>query len=105
MTSWRLSKFPKNPEVKLLPQETEFSDLDLILYLITIYPNSALNNVPDAAAIAFTTIKPIGQWCKPLYVMIPQFKLLTLSWLCVGYMKGDTTKVESCGGLSSKAFR
>jgi len=58
----------------------------------------------DAAAIAFTTIKPIGQWCKPLYDDAPQFKLLTLSWLCVGYMKGDTTKVESCGGLSSKAL-
>jgi len=37
----------------------------------------------DAAAIAFTTIKPIGQWCKPLYVM-----MLLNYWLWVGFVLG-----------------
>jgi len=49
----------------------------------------------DAAAIAFTTIKPIGQWCKPLYVMmLLNSNYWLLSWLCVGYMKGDTKKLS-----------
>jgi len=95
--------------LKLLPQETEFSDLDFNTLLDNHLPklgSQQRTRVMDAAAIAFTTIKPIGQWCKPLYVMmLLNSNYWLLSWLCVGYMKGDTTKVESCGGLSSKAFR
>jgi len=100
-------QIPKKPEVfKVVPQE-KFSDLDFNTLLDNHLPklgSQQRTRVMDAAAIAFTTIKPIGQWCKPLCDDAPQFKLLTLSWLCVGYMKGDTTKVESCGGLSSKAL-
>jgi len=53
----------------LLPQETEFSDLDFNTLLDNHLPKlgSQHTRVMDAAAIAFTTIKPIGQWCKPLY--------------------------------------
>jgi len=74
MTSWRLSKFPKiQKSLKLLPQETEFSDLDFNTLLDNHLPklgSQQRTRVMDAAAIAFTTIKPIGQWCKPLYVMM-----------------------------------
>jgi len=57
----------------LLPQETEFSDLDFNTLLDNHLPklgSQQRTRVMDAAAIAFTTIKPIGQWCKPLYVMM-----------------------------------
>jgi len=52
----------------LLPQETEFSDLDFNTLLDNHLPklgSQQRTRVMDAAAIAFTTIKPIGQWCKP----------------------------------------
>jgi len=108
---WPPGDFPNSQKIqkslKLLPQETEFSDLDFNTLLDNHLPklgSQQRTRVMDAAAIAFTTIKPIvvqALICDDA----PQFKLLTLSWLCVGYMKGDTTKVESCGGLSSKAFR
>jgi len=54
--------------LKLLPQETEFSDLDFNTLLDNHLPklgSQQRTRVMDAAAIAFTTIKPIGQWCKP----------------------------------------
>jgi len=47
MTSWRLSKFPKNPEVlKLLPQETEFSDLDFNTLLDNHLPKLGSTTYP-----------------------------------------------------------
>jgi len=74
MTSWRLSKFPKNPEVfKVVAPETEFSDLDFNTLLDNHLPklgSQQRTRVMDAAAIAFTTIKPIGQWCKPYMMML-----------------------------------
>jgi len=49
----------------LLPQETEFSDLDFILdNHLPKLGSQQRTRVMDAAAL-FTTIKPIGQWCKP----------------------------------------
>jgi len=91
MTYWRLSKFPKNQKsLKLLPQETEFSDLDFNTLLDNHLPklgSQQRTRVMDAAAIAFTTIKPIGQWCKPLYVMMLLNSLtpeLALCWVHEG---------------------
>jgi len=67
-------QIPQKSEVfKVVAQETEFSDLDFNTLLDNHLPklgSQQRTRVMDAAAIAFTTIKPIGQWCKPLYVMM-----------------------------------